>query len=53
MHCSRPNFLELQYTMEKMTVTAYDNGANSSLIPGMNVNRKYLEKVFQKQLQFL
>ena len=40
---SRPNFIGVAvHNGDPMTVTAYDNGANFSGFPGMNVNRKYL-----------
>jgi len=40
---SRPNFIGIAvHNGDPMTVTAYDNGANFSGFPGMNVNRKYL-----------
>ena len=40
---SRPNFVGVAvHNGDPMTVTAYDNGANFSGFPGMNVNRKYL-----------
>ena len=40
---SRPNFIGIAvHNGDPMTVTAYDNGANFSGFPGMNVNRKHL-----------
>lgn len=40
---SRPNFIGIAvHNADPMAVTAYDNGANFSGFPGMNVNRKLL-----------
>ena len=40
---SRENFIGIAvHNGDAMTITAYDNGANFSGYPGMNVNRKYL-----------